>query len=473
MANNINIFLASSNELAHERDQIELWISRKNKSPESQHIELNLVRWELLPHNVQSDRVQNNFTEKMLQCDIVLILFKKKVGAFTREEFYQAYEHFKQDGRPYLFVFFWDGEIGLKEYNEYKEVTKLKEKIESYEQIYLTFSRLSDLENKITKQLDLIIPKLTKPCHDTRHKKSDENESSAPKTTTINARGAVHYTCDRQEQADAFTTYFVKNLKKNRNIQLVFFYGPSDCCPDNDECPNSFIERLRDKEIKAYWEKEYDSLKCIKNKHPISIPEKKKSLDTQIELLIQKLYNAFKITVDDYQLSTFYQQNIFHEHNVIILYHEMSVDEWNFKLLNWYINEYTQYTQFFHNNQLKPRLILFFYIKIDVTKDRINFFNNPYKRCEKKLDKLCKNISKKLDQSLLLDPLQPITQTDVRKWFNDLDLEDPSIIEPEIEKIFNGEKQKSMRRIEPKLSGFLTARDKQLWNSQAANIGKL
>ncbi len=160
----IKIFLASSNELEHERDQIELMIARTNEKLESQAVRLKLIRWERLLHVFRGERIQDYFTQQMLACDIVLILFKKKVGQFTREEFDLAYDHLKEFQRPRLLVFFWDGDIQTKEFAQYMAVFQLKSDIEDYEQIYQTFTSPEDLTLKINDQLDLMIPEIKKEC---------------------------------------------------------------------------------------------------------------------------------------------------------------------------------------------------------------------------------------------------------------------------------------------------------------------
>lgn len=265
----------------------------------------------------------------------------------------------------------------------------------------------------------------------------------------------LHLLCNRKNQARDFTVFFNNNLKNENLIQFIFFYGPSDT--ESDECPFNFIKRLRMKEIKAYWENKYDSLKYIINKSSISIPEKKKDLNSQRESLIQALFDAFKIIANDYTLSAFYQHPRFDKQNVIILYHEISIDEWNFKLLKWYINEHTQYSQFFCQN-VKPTLLLFFYIKIEGFNEKTSFFHNPCRRCQKKIDKLFSKIDKDL-QKTMLEPLQPVEQEDVRQWFSDFNLEDcTATIESEINHIFNGAPRMSMRKIESKLASFIKNR---------------
>ncbi|MBF0452512.1 MAG: hypothetical protein HQK75_17550 [Candidatus Magnetomorum sp.] len=464
MSKDIKIFLASSNELADERDKINLWINDKSESLESQGIKLKLIRWEKLPHHFRAERVQNYFTQEMLKCDIVVIVFKQKVGPFTREEFDQAYAHFKEHGRPHLFVFFWDVGITRKEYRKYEEVIELQETIEAHQQIYKTFVNMEDLENQLIKQLDLVIPEITKtlPVNTRTDEHADKNLSVSKKPTGFkqsNNPKKLHLFCNRNKQALDFTVFFNKNLNNNNPVKFIFFYGPSDT--NSDECPDSFIKRLSIKEIKDYWENKYDSLKYIINKKSISIPEKKMDWNDQKEVLIQGLHTAFSIIANDYKLSDFYQHHTFEKPNVIILYHEISINKWNDKLLAWYINEHTQHSQFFSQNTVKPKLLLFFYIKIDDFKERTSFFYNPCKRCQKNIDKLFKKSGKDFDHTLLLEPLQPIEPKHVRQWFNELKLENPDIIESEIEHIFNGAPRISMRKIESKLCSFITNIDKK------------
>ena len=100
--------------------------------------------------------------EKLLECDVVLCMFFKKVGDFTKEELDVAYQHFKEDGKPrYLYVFFKSGKVDIDEIDE--EILKigmLKNEIEEAEQIYKRFDSDKDLILQLRDQLDLIIPEM-------------------------------------------------------------------------------------------------------------------------------------------------------------------------------------------------------------------------------------------------------------------------------------------------------------------------
>ena len=113
------VFLASSAELSMERKEIALMISRLNNAWVDKGIYLELVIWEDLMHSFRGERIQDYFNREMLKCDIVLILFFKKVGPFTKEEFDKAYENLKKGKKPhFLFVYFKTGTIALDEVDE-------------------------------------------------------------------------------------------------------------------------------------------------------------------------------------------------------------------------------------------------------------------------------------------------------------------------------------------------------------------
>jgi len=95
MLKKYKVFLASSGELAPERKEIAVMISRQNNGWTEKDIYVELVVWEDLLHSFRGDgeRIQDYFNEEMLKCDIVIALFYRKVGQFTEEEFKLAYEN--------------------------------------------------------------------------------------------------------------------------------------------------------------------------------------------------------------------------------------------------------------------------------------------------------------------------------------------------------------------------------------------
>lgn len=155
----INIFIVSSSELSEERKEIALFLYRENRSLVDRGIFLDLVIWEELLHSFRGQRIQNYFNEEMLKCDIVIALFFKKVGQFSKEEFDLAYQNLRMGKKPsYLFVYFKQGHIPIDEIDEdLTKINQLKKLIESYEQISLSFNSVEDLSLKLKRQIDQIL----------------------------------------------------------------------------------------------------------------------------------------------------------------------------------------------------------------------------------------------------------------------------------------------------------------------------
>jgi hypothetical protein len=158
------LFLASSEELAQERKEIALMISRLNNKWLENNIYLELVVWEELLHSFQGKgkSVQDYFNREMLKCDIVVVLFYRKVGIFTEEEFNRAVEHLNKGKKPhFLFVYFKSGSISTDDAEESIDdlikIKKIKDEIKRREQLYRTFNSIESLTQKLQDQLQLAI----------------------------------------------------------------------------------------------------------------------------------------------------------------------------------------------------------------------------------------------------------------------------------------------------------------------------
>lgn len=53
-------------------------------------------------------RLQDEYNRALRDCDIVVSLFKTKVGKYTEEEFDESLKEFKATGKPKIFTFFRD-----------------------------------------------------------------------------------------------------------------------------------------------------------------------------------------------------------------------------------------------------------------------------------------------------------------------------------------------------------------------------
>jgi len=157
----IKIFLASSTELSPERQEMALLIQKENNQLIKKGKYLELVIWEDLFHSFQGERIQDYFNQKMLECDVVVVLIGSQVGAFTHEEFNLAWEHLNKEHQPkFLFVYVKDISISSQDRTALKNYTRvldLIERIEQKEQLYQNYKDPVDLVYKFKNQLAYII----------------------------------------------------------------------------------------------------------------------------------------------------------------------------------------------------------------------------------------------------------------------------------------------------------------------------
>ena len=147
MIEKLNFFLASSSELAQERDQVELIIQRKNHSLVDRQMYFEVVRWEEMLQSYGVDGVQNRFSAKIPECQVMIVLFHKKVGEFTKEEFDIAYNNFQSGLNPrFIFVYFKDEDLSIKEINPgILKIYQMREQIKDHKQMFIDFKDITDL----------------------------------------------------------------------------------------------------------------------------------------------------------------------------------------------------------------------------------------------------------------------------------------------------------------------------------------
>ncbi|MCY2990303.1 MAG: ADP-ribosylation factor-like protein, partial [Planctomycetota bacterium] len=141
----IKIFLASSAELKDDRDQFDLYFRQQNDHLKEQGVYLQIVRWEHFLDAVSKTRLQDEYNQSLRDCDIVVSLFKTKVGKFTEEEFDVAWETFKATDKPRIFTFFRDFQLSGDE---------IKAKQKDLDSLHAFQQKLSDLGHFHTKYND-------------------------------------------------------------------------------------------------------------------------------------------------------------------------------------------------------------------------------------------------------------------------------------------------------------------------------
>ncbi|MFA9391651.1 MAG: hypothetical protein ACERKD_17715 [Prolixibacteraceae bacterium] len=101
----INIFVASSNELKEERVEFEKLVTQlNNQYRDYYHITLDI--WEYSSEVISSERKQNDYNKLIIKSDIFIVLFHTKAGEYTVEEFNVAYKLFLESKKPQILVYF-------------------------------------------------------------------------------------------------------------------------------------------------------------------------------------------------------------------------------------------------------------------------------------------------------------------------------------------------------------------------------
>lgn len=96
----IKIFLASSEELAHERlvfSRIALELETRLRE---RGLRIDLVKWEYLDSSMGPLHKQEEYNRELATCDIVFVLFWRRFGEYTEEEFCMAMEGMRNRHRP-------------------------------------------------------------------------------------------------------------------------------------------------------------------------------------------------------------------------------------------------------------------------------------------------------------------------------------------------------------------------------------
>jgi hypothetical protein len=152
-------FLASSADLARERDLAELLILRRNPKVVEAGLSFEVVRWEFLLQTISNGRVQDRFSEEMLTCDVMVVLFYAKVGKFTKEEFDIAYASLRASRNPRHILAYFKTKPSLsidKIDKDIRGILKLRKEIAKHEGIYVDFDSRASLELSLERQLDLL-----------------------------------------------------------------------------------------------------------------------------------------------------------------------------------------------------------------------------------------------------------------------------------------------------------------------------
>ena len=154
----IKIFLASSSELKEDRDGFELHFLRKNKDYSRQGFKVEVLRWENFLDAMSETRLQDEYNEKVRNCDIFLSLFKTKTGKYTEEEFNVAHEAFKAKQKPLIYTYFNDAQINMASITEeINTILAFKKKLADLGHYHTDYKSIDHLKLQFQQQLDQLI----------------------------------------------------------------------------------------------------------------------------------------------------------------------------------------------------------------------------------------------------------------------------------------------------------------------------
>lgn len=105
MEKKINVFLASSEELADERIRFGNFIRKIDDLYEERGYRIKLIMWEDLPSGDDGRPKQEEYNEKVRECEMFVGLFHTKAGPYTLEEYDTAKKSQASFGKPTLYVF--------------------------------------------------------------------------------------------------------------------------------------------------------------------------------------------------------------------------------------------------------------------------------------------------------------------------------------------------------------------------------
>ncbi|MGM9770887.1 MAG: tetratricopeptide repeat protein [Candidatus Cryptobacteroides sp.] len=107
MMKTIKIFLASSDELLKEREMMGDLANSLNTVLERQGINVILVKWENLDASMGVNHKQEDYNEKLRDCDICMAMYWTKFGMYTKNELDTAFSELKAGHNPKkIYVYF-------------------------------------------------------------------------------------------------------------------------------------------------------------------------------------------------------------------------------------------------------------------------------------------------------------------------------------------------------------------------------
>lgn len=159
----LKIFIASSGELAKERETLKTFINAESDFYHDFGLYIKPVMWELESKKFAKGRKQEEYNNLLLKCDVAIFMFGTKVGTHTKEEFDVAIKSKRKNNSPqYIFTYFKESEItsgklSKEDIMNLRAVFDLRKIIaNTHKQVYEFFNNVDDLQLKIGREINKI-----------------------------------------------------------------------------------------------------------------------------------------------------------------------------------------------------------------------------------------------------------------------------------------------------------------------------
>lgn len=152
----INIFVASSAELKRERMEL-VDLMQDMNDLEGRNIKLKPVLWEYLDSSMRIERKEDEYLEKLRECEICIVMFWNTLGEYTLEELDSAVSYLKDNLiLKHIYVLFKEpaADTMSDELNFFKKDFAIRYPRISYD----VFGDASSLRQKITDFLKNVFP---------------------------------------------------------------------------------------------------------------------------------------------------------------------------------------------------------------------------------------------------------------------------------------------------------------------------
>ena len=105
----IHLFLASSEELKSDRQELQIFINRKNKEWHNRQLFIQLTVWEDFLDALPASRFQDAYDATLKHGDVLVMLFHTTLSRFMEKECCDAIGHFNNTNKPFVFMYFKEG----------------------------------------------------------------------------------------------------------------------------------------------------------------------------------------------------------------------------------------------------------------------------------------------------------------------------------------------------------------------------